>query len=263
MEIRGRVVVVTGAGAGLGLCIAREIIRRYPEGLLIADVDGEAADVAADELGAQSIQADLATESGVRSTFDSAIEQFGRIDMWVANAGTGQACDPFTDDHTFASMWNLHAMSQVWAARALLPAWIDRGRGHFVVVASANALTTNPVSMAYAMTKHAQLAAVEWLAMTYGAVGITTTAFCPKGMRTELLERHARVNAYARQALEDAITAEEAAAILLEAIEEGRSIAHTHPTVLDDARLRLDDHDEHLNLLEGLHALVPDVGTPR
>ena len=107
--------------------------------------------------------ADLATEAGVRAVVDAAMRQFGAIDIWIANAGTGQACDPFTDDATFTQMWSLHAMSQVWAARALLPQWLDRRIGHFVAVVSSNALTTNPVSMAYAMTKHAQLAAVEWL----------------------------------------------------------------------------------------------------
>src|SRR5215207_1847146 len=133
----------------------------------------------------------------------------------------------------------------------------------FVAVVSSNALTTNPVSMAYAMTKHAQLAAVEWLAMTYGDKGIRTTAFCPKGMRTPLLEQHAKTNAYARTALADAVTAEQAAATLIEAVQKDRTIAHTHPAVLDDARMRLDDHAEYVRSLQALHALVPDIGLPR
>jgi NAD(P)-dependent dehydrogenase (short-subunit alcohol dehydrogenase family) len=187
MNIHGCVAVVTGAGSGLGLCLAREITKRAPSGLVIADIDVDAARSVATEVGGHGVCADLATEAGVRAVVDAATRQFGAIDIWIANAGIGQACDPFTDDTTFTRMWNLHAMSQVWAARALLPAWLDRRSGRFVAVVSSNALTTNPVSMAYAMTKHAQLAAVEWLAMTYGAQGITTTAFCPKGMRTPLL----------------------------------------------------------------------------
>src|SRR5947208_12262138 len=117
--------------------------------------------------------------------------------------------------------------------------------------------------MAYAMTKHAQLAAIEWLAMTYGARGVATTAFCPKGMRTELLEQHAKTNAYARAALADAITAEQAASTLIEAIEADSTIAHTHPAVLDDARLRLDDHRAYIQSIQALHALVPGIGEPR
>jgi len=263
VEIGGRVVVVTGAGAGLGLCLAREARRFAPTGLVIADLDEDAATAAANEVGGYGVTADVSTESGVRSVVDAARQRFGRVDIWIANAGTGHACDPFTDDAVFARMWQLHAMSQVWAARALLPEWLQNGAGHFVAVVSSNALTTNPVSMAYAMTKHAQLAAVEWLAMTYGDKGIRTTAFCPKGMRTPLLEQHAKTNAYARTALADAVTAEQAAATLIEAVQKDRTIAHTHPAVLDDARMRLDDHAEYVRSLQALHALVPDIGLPR
>jgi NAD(P)-dependent dehydrogenase (short-subunit alcohol dehydrogenase family) len=263
MKISGRVVVITGAGAGLGLCVAREVRRLGPAGLVLADIDEAAAEAAAKQFDGHGVTADLSTELGVRSVVDAAVQRFGRVDVWIANAGIGHACDPFTDDATYTGMWNLHAMSQVWAARSLVPGWLARGSGHFVAVVSSNALTTNPVSMAYAMTKHAQLAAVEWLAMTYGARGITTTAFCPKGMRTELLEQHAKTNAYARAALADAITAGQAASILIEAIEAGSTIAHTHPAVLDDARLRLDDHRAYVESIQALHALVPEVGQPR
>lgn len=263
MKVSGRIVVVTGAGAGLGLCLSREVRVRRPEGLVLADIDHEATEAAATQLKGYGVTADLASESGVRSVVAAAVQQFGRVDVWIANAGIGHACDPFTDDATYTNMWNLHAMSQVWAARALVPGWLARGDGHFVAVVSSNALTTNPVSMAYAMTKHAQLAAVEWLAMTYGARGIATTAFCPKGMRTELLVQHAKTNAYARAALADAITAEQAAAMLMEAVEAGSTIAHTHAAVLDDARLRLDDHGAYVRSIQALHALVPDIGEPR
>ncbi len=263
MNFHGSVAVITGAGAGLGLCLAREISERGPFGLVLADIDGDSARSVASELGGIGVCADLATETGVRAVVDVAMRQFGAIDIWIANAGTGHACDPFTDDTTFSQMWNLHAMSQAWAARALLPQWLDRRSGHFVAVVSSNALTTNPVSMAYAMTKHAQLAAVEWLAMTYGARGVATTAFCPKGMRTPLLERHAKTNAYARTALDGAITPEEAASMLIDGVERDLSIVHTHPAVLTDARLRIDDHRAYLRSLEELHALVPEIGVPR
>jgi NAD(P)-dependent dehydrogenase (short-subunit alcohol dehydrogenase family) len=263
MNIYGRVAVVTGAGSGLGLYLARQIAKREPAGLVVADIDDHAARSVAAEVGGHGVCADLATEAGVHAVVDAAKGQFGRIDMWIANAGIGQVCDPFTDDATFTRMWNLHAMSQVWAARTLLPAWLDRHSGHFVAVVSSNALTTNPVSMAYAMTKHAQLAAVEWLAMTYGARGVMTTAFCPKGMRTPLLEKHAESNAYARTALDDAITPARAAAILVEGIEHDQTMVHTHPAVLAEARLRIEDHRAYLKSLEALHALVPEVGAPR
>jgi len=56
-----------------------------------------------------------------------------------------------------------------------------RGEGHLAIVASSNALTSNPVSAAYATTKHAELALAEWLHFTYASRGITACCFCPKG----------------------------------------------------------------------------------
>jgi NAD(P)-dependent dehydrogenase (short-subunit alcohol dehydrogenase family) len=261
--VDSEVVVVTGAGSGLGAEIAREIRGRSQAPLIIADLDTAKAAAVAAEIGGLAVTADVSTEAGVQSVVNAAMANHGRVDLWIANAGTGLPCDPFSDDDVFDLMWRLHALSIVWAARHLVPAWLERAGGHLVAVVSSNALTSNPVSMGYAMTKHAQLAAVEWVAMTYGGRGVRTTAFCPKGMRTPLLEAHAADNAYARAALSDAVTPREAAKLLLDAIERGATIAHTHPAVLADARRRIDDHDAFIDSLQQLHLLVPEVGTPR
>ena len=207
--------------------------------------------------------ADLASEAGVDAVVDAAMRQFGAIDIWIANAGTGQACDPFTDDTTFNHMWNLHAMSQVWAARALLPGWLDRRSGHFVAVVSSNALTTNPVSMAYAIAqKHAQLAAVEWLAMTYGAQEVANRLL-PEG-HADTTARAARKDQRIRPSrIGRSHLAEQAASMLIEAVGKNLTIVHTHPAVLADARLRIDDHKAYLRSLEELHALATEIGAPR
>jgi NAD(P)-dependent dehydrogenase (short-subunit alcohol dehydrogenase family) len=257
------VVVVTGAGSGLGAEIAREIRSRSRAPLVIVDIDPAAAGTVAAEVGGLAVTADVSTEAGVKSVVNAAMESHGRVELWIANAGTGLPCDPFSDDDVFDLMWRLHALSIVWAARHLVPEWLNRASGHLVAVVSSNALTSNPVSMGYAMTKHAQLAALEWVAMTYGDRGVRTTAFCPKGMRTPLLEAHAANNAYARAALSDAVTPREAAKVLLDAVERGATIAHTHPAVLTDARRRIDDHEAFIDSLQQLHRMVPEVGTPR
>jgi hypothetical protein len=85
----------------------------------------------------------------------------------------------------------------------------------------------------------------------------------PEGMRTPLLEQHAKSNAYARAALDGAIAPEQAASMLIGGVEKDLTIVHTHPAVLADARLRIDDHKAYLRSLEELHALVPEIGAPR
>jgi NAD(P)-dependent dehydrogenase (short-subunit alcohol dehydrogenase family) len=263
MLLRDRVVVVTGGGAGLGAALARGVSTRDVAATIIVDVCEENASAVADQIDGHPYTADMSIEGDVIDIVNTVQSQWGAIDVWIANAGIGEPSDPFSGNDVYDRMWRLHVMSQVWAARALLPQWLARGSGHFAVVASSNALTTNPTSLSYAVSKHAQLAAVEWLAMTYGQRGISTTAFCPKGMRTPLLLEVAKHNTYAAQALIGAVTPGEAAETFLCAIEADESIAYTHPEILDEARLRLSDHGSYLSGLQRLHELVPDVGRPR
>jgi short-subunit dehydrogenase len=76
----------------------------------------------------------------------------------------------------------------VRAARALLPAWLERGRGHFLATVSAAGLLTALGSAPYSVTKHGALAFAEWLLVTYKHRGISVQAICPQAVRTRMLE---------------------------------------------------------------------------
>ena len=78
-------------------------------------------------------------------------------------------------------------MAHVRASRELLPAWLERGRGCFVVTASAAGLLTMLGSAPYSVTKHAAEAYAEWLAATYGHRGLIVHCICPQGVRTTML----------------------------------------------------------------------------
>ena len=75
-------------------------------------------------------------------------------------------------------------MAHVYAARALLPGWFERGEGYFLTTASAAGLLTQIGSAPYAVTKHAAVAFAEWLAVTYGDHGLRVSCLCPKGVNT-------------------------------------------------------------------------------
>ena len=79
-------------------------------------------------------------------------------------------------------------MAHVRAANLLLPAWLERGRGHFIATVSAAGLLTSLGSAPYSVTKHGALAFAEWLSATYRHRGITVQAICPQGVRTAMLE---------------------------------------------------------------------------
>ena len=79
-------------------------------------------------------------------------------------------------------------MAHVHAATALLPHWLERGRGRFLSTASAAGLLTMIGSAPYAVSKHAAVAFAEWLRATYAHKGIVVQAICPQGVRTRMLE---------------------------------------------------------------------------
>ena len=78
-------------------------------------------------------------------------------------------------------------MSHVYAARALLPGWTERGEGHLVTTASMAGILTAAGDAAYAATKHAAVGFAEWLAITYAADGVRVSCICPGAVDTAML----------------------------------------------------------------------------
>ncbi|MEU7816598.1 SDR family oxidoreductase [Pseudonocardia sp. NPDC049154] len=251
---------MTGGGSGLGAATCRAAQERGAVSVVVLDRDLPAAEAVAAEVNGHALRCDVADEAQLRA----AVEQAGPIDVFVSNAGVGGGLEgPFVPDEHWNAAWRVNVLSNVYAARILLPGMLERGRGHLVSTASANALTTNPLYMPYAVTKSAQLSVAEWLAMTYGDRGIGVTCFCPKGMVTPMLLRGAERSAYARDALETAVTPEEAARIMLDAVEADRFMAVTHSFVADEFALKGKDYEAWIAHARGLHRdLATEAGHP-
>ena len=120
---------------------------------------------------------------------------YGPIDLFCSNAGIAigaglgdGASGPFAPNEVWQRSWDVHLMSHVYAARALLPGMLERGSGYPLNTASAAGLLTDISAHAYSVTKHAAVAFAEWLAITYGARGIRVSCLCPQGVRTAMLD---------------------------------------------------------------------------
>jgi short-subunit dehydrogenase len=74
----------------------------------------------------------------------------------------------------------------VWAARAVVPAMIERGEGYFLVTASAAGLLNIVESAPYGVTKHAAVAFAEWLRIAYGRQGLRVSCLCPQSVQTAM-----------------------------------------------------------------------------
>ena len=178
-------VVVTGAARGIGAAVA-ERLAGLGARLVVTDVLDEQVRATADRVGAQAVCVDVGTADGVSTLVDEALSRLGEIDVWVGNAGVARGAGLDAPESDWDVSWQVNVLAHVRAARLLVPPWLERGHGRFVVTASAAGLLTILGQPSYAVTKHGAEAFAEWLAATYGHRGIDVHAICPQGVRTDM-----------------------------------------------------------------------------
>jgi NAD(P)-dependent dehydrogenase (short-subunit alcohol dehydrogenase family) len=250
----GAGVVVTGGGSGIGRAIARRLADGAAARVVVNDIDPAAAAVVAAEIGGYAVPGDAATEDGVRELIARAREHLGEIDVYCSNAGIAAGTGPDTPEEDWQRAWEVNALAHVRASRELLPAWLDRGQGTFVVTASAAGLLTMLGSATYSVTKHAAEAYAEWLAATYSHRGLVVHCLCPEGVRTKMLADSGQAGQMVLAA--SAIEPEQVADALWDAMSEGRFLVLPHPEVRDYYALRATDTDKWLRGMSRLQKKI-------
>ena len=254
--IDGAGAVVTGGGAGIGRALARGLAAAGAR-VVINDLDADAAAAVAEQTGGYAVPGDASTEQGVRDLIAAAREQLGWIDIYCSNAGIAVGTDPQTPDSVWQQAWDVNVMAHVRASRELLPDWLERGRGCFVVTASAAGLLTMLGSATYSATKHAAEAYAEWLAATYAHRGLTVHCICPQGVRTSMLAASGQAG---QVVLKDAaIEPEQVAEALLAGMAAGQFLILPHPEVRGYYELRASDTDKWLRGMSRMQQRIEEV----
>jgi NAD(P)-dependent dehydrogenase (short-subunit alcohol dehydrogenase family) len=255
-NVSGAGIVITGGGGGIG----RAIARRFAAGggrVVVNDLDPGAAAAVAAETGGLAVPGDAGTEQGVRDLVAAATEHLGEIDIYCSNAGTVGGTGPDTPEDEWQRAWEVNTLAHVRASRALLPGWLARGRGTFVVTASAAGLLTMLGAAPYSVTKHAAAAYAEWLAATYAHRGLTVHCICPQGVRTDMLAGSGRAGDVVLKGT--AIEPEQVADALWDAMAGGRFLVLPHPEVLDYYQLRAANTDKWLRGMSRLQQRIEEA----
>lgn len=253
-EFKGAVAVVTGGAGGIGRAISE---RLAVEGCRVAVVDLEAsrAQQAASQIeGAVGLAADVGDHGSVASMVRAVEAQLGPIDVYCSNAGIAVGRGLGEDDEWDAS-WRVHGMAHVHAAREVLPGMTQRGRGAFVVTASAAGLLMMMQSGPYTVTKHASVAVAEWLAVTYGGSGVQFHCLCPQGVNTPMVQSDTSGQAELT-ASGNILEPEQVAGDVLAAIRDNRFLVLPHPEVHDYEKMKVEDRDR---WLAGMRRLLAKV----
>ena len=183
---KDKIVAITGASGGIGRGLAEMLIK---EGAKVAISDLNHPEETAQAIGAKAYICDVGNESSVQSFIQSVNSDLGLVDIYISNAGIGVGNGRFVaqgSNESWQKSWDVNVMGSVYAARALMPDWVKRGSGRFVITASAAGLLNQIGSASYSCTKHAAVSLAESIAIEHGDQGIKSHCICPQYVRSNM-----------------------------------------------------------------------------
>jgi NAD(P)-dependent dehydrogenase (short-subunit alcohol dehydrogenase family) len=199
-ERKPRRVIVTAAGAGLGLVVAKSF-RATGDNVAICDVDATAlARFGKEHPQALAQQVDLADEKATGAFMRKAIEQMGGVDILVNNGGIAGPTGPLEagDPAAIERCLQVCLLSQFWTLRQALPAMKAQKSGLIVNISSTAGLFGYPLRTPYAAAKWGVIGLTKSLAMEVGPDRIRVNAICPGSLTGERMERVIAAEAKAR-----------------------------------------------------------------
>lgn len=192
-NIKGKVVVITGASSGLGEATAKLLSSEGATVVLAArraDRIGALAEKLTSEGGqALAMTTDVTDRQQVKALVDRAVETYGRIDVMLNNAGL-MPLAPLEDLKTneWDRMIDVNFKGVLNGIAAALPYMKERKSGHFINVSSVYGHKLGPAATVYCATKFAVRALSEGLRQEVKPYNIRTTVISPGAVATELLE---------------------------------------------------------------------------
>ncbi len=194
-RLRGKVALVTGGASGIGGAACRLFAAHGAAGVVIADINDEAGQTLAAELGKGGVKVvfehlDVSDEPGWARVMDGVRSLFGRLDVLVNNAGRGGPLSRPTVEHTTVEGWEVtfatNARGVFLGIKHAVPLMRAAGGGSIINTASVYAIVGDDFGTAYAASKGAVRALSKTAAIQYASEGIRVNAVFPGFVETPM-----------------------------------------------------------------------------
>jgi NAD(P)-dependent dehydrogenase (short-subunit alcohol dehydrogenase family) len=196
MNLKDKVVVITGAGSGIGKATAK-LFGMHKAIVVVSDINLEHAEKVADDIRndggkASAIETDVTQFEQVEELIKTVINKHGSLDVMVNNAGIGGKHQARTAEHTLDDWHNVIAVNQTgvfYCMKLAIQQMLKQRHGNIVNVASLAGLKASGNNLSYSASKFAVVGMTKSAALEYGRKNIRINAVCPGFTHSALLEQ--------------------------------------------------------------------------
>lgn len=194
LDFSGKVATITGVASGFGKILAAELGSRGCK-LVIGDINQEGLKATEQELIDKGItvvalHTNVAKEQDLKNLTNTAMAQFGRLDMAINNAGIAHTPKPSheLDEEIFDKQMDVNVKSVMLGMKYQIQAMLSQGGGHILNVSSLAGIGGAPKGGAYSAAKHAVIGLTKTAAIEYAKHGVRVNAICPFYSPTAILD---------------------------------------------------------------------------
>ena len=258
MELANKIIVITGAGSGIGRALAIRFKAEGAKQIVAVDINAENAQATAAMIDGVAMTADVSIEDDIVRVIDETETQIGPIDLFCSNAGVGMGPDLNAPNSHWQISWDINLMSHLYAARHLVPRMVARGGGYFLNTASAAGLLNQIGLAAYGVTKHAAVGFGEWLAIHHKHEGIKVSMLCPQAVRTAMTSGDNDPTTAASH--DGMMEPEEMVETVVEELRKEAFMILPHPVVLEYMHNKVSNYDRWIGGMNKLMRKITGIG---
>ena len=192
MKLNNKVVLITGAGGGIGQAAVRKFVSQGAK-VMLADIGTEVTQQLVNELGSEHcacIAVDVAEADQVENMVRATVDRFGGIDVFVANAGVegkiGSIMD--TDVSNLDKVLAVNVRGVWLGLHYVMPVMRDGGGGSIIITSSGAGVKGSPNTAAYNTSKHAVIGLMRCAALESAQFGIRVNTVNPGAVETRMME---------------------------------------------------------------------------